>query len=972
MNVGFDDNNNWATFYWFENLEKPVGLNAYVVTGYEGKNLITQSINFIPANKPLLLERTDKTKTVFTGAKLDEQPSTPPTGSDIFKGTTKSIADLSEEEYAGTKFVLLNDKFVKVTDGSLPANRCYLNFGNEDISGIDVIDPAVGPDDIVLMVDNTKSTSGGSASKAVGTDGKVTLTVIPSAGYYAEKDDIIVTRYYNGGVSRAPSLDNGNLTLTAVNPNANPSGTTTYTFTPEAGSRYQVIVKFHQRISFNIKETQPVITLKEATYVYDGKEKKPQISSVTMLNGTVSLVEGKDYTVVYSNNVNAGSANVIIYGIGRYTGDYSGKTFSIGQRDIKNVAYQTIADQIYTGSEIKPAFEVTDIVDIDGVNTDILNKLEGVPDYILKYSNNINVGVATVAIESEKKNYQGTKTGLKFNILPKDLSHEDNLPTIEKIADQKYTGDSIKPALVIKDGELTVPASNYDVIFTNNVKEGTATTDITFKGNYKGTAKTTFKIVFNEETKPVNVQFEGEDEWTTYYSPIDLKEVEGLKIFVVIGLNKGEGVSLATEEVNYIPKNVGVLLQRTDKTKTTFSGKTMPSYTELSDVKPDTDLFRGTSAGIEDMTSIEGIKYILLHDNFIQVTDGALPANRCYVFISNDNDQGINHIDGNNPDGVVIQEEGSGSTTAGEATLSEVDAQGYKTITVTPVSVTYAGKDQIKVVRSINNTGQAASRRAPGIENTPVEIIPVDAKADPSGVTQYKFKYDANYHYQITIDFQKRITLSGNTNTVVITLKAADIQNLEYDGKAKTPAVEEVTVNGKTLNANEYEVTYSNNINAGSPKVTIIGKRIYKDSKDTEFKINQRDFSHVTVKEPIPDQKYNDGNPIIFENLVLEDIVKINDEDVNIVQEGDYTIHCTYTEIGAAKVSFRPAYINYTGSGTKEYSFNIIPATGIEQIPVDELEGQWYDLNGQRLQGKPTQKGVYILRTRARKSLRCV
>ena len=46
----------------------------------------------------------------------------------------------------------------------------------------------------------------------------------------------------------------------------------------------------------------------------------------------------------------------------------------------------------------------------------------------------------------------------------------------------------------------------------------------------------------------------------------------------------------------------------------------------------------------------------------------------------------------------------------------------------------------------------------------------------------------------------------------------------------------------------------------------------------------------------------------------------------------------------------------------KKVTFNIIPTTGIQQFTVEELEGQWFDLNGQRIQNRPTQKGVYILR----------
>jgi hypothetical protein len=71
--------------------------------------------------------------------------------------------------------------------------------------------------------------------------------------------------------------------------------------------------------------------------------------------------------------------------------------------------------------------------------------------------------------------------------------------------------------------------------------------------------------------------------------------------------------------------------------------------------------------------------------------------------------------------------------------------------------------------------------------------------------------------------------------------------------------------------------------------------------------------------------------------------------------------------VGTAKVSLAPKN-NYYGVN-KDYTFNIIPATGIQQINLDEeVEGMWYNLNGQYIQNRPTQKGVYILRNKKGKT----
>ena len=66
-----------------------------------------------------------------------------------------------------------------------------------------------------------------------------------------------------------------------------------------------------------------------------------------------------------------------------------------------------------------------------------------------------------------------------------------------------YTGEAIEPAVAVKataDGnELTLESGkDYDVVYADNTLPGTATVTVTGKGNYSGTASTTFKIAESE------------------------------------------------------------------------------------------------------------------------------------------------------------------------------------------------------------------------------------------------------------------------------------------------------------------------------------------------------------------------------------------------------------------------------------------------------------------------------------------
>ena len=120
--------------------------------------------------------------------------------------------------------------------------------------------------------------------------------------------------------------------------------------------------------------------------VYTGEGITPK---VTIKDGNTELVENRDFTVSYSDNVNIGEAKVTIIGIGNYEGKVI-KTFNITnseQKDISSLNINQLDDETYTGIKITPDVEITDGDYRLSKNT----------DYELSYENNINVGTATVS-----------------------------------------------------------------------------------------------------------------------------------------------------------------------------------------------------------------------------------------------------------------------------------------------------------------------------------------------------------------------------------------------------------------------------------------------------------------------------------------------------------------------------------------------------------------------------------------------
>ena len=86
-----------------------------------------------------------------------------------------------------------------------------------------------------------------------------------------------------------------------------------------------------------------------------------------------------------------------------------------------------------------------------------------------------------------------------------------------------------------------------------------------------------------------------------------------------------------------------------------------------------------------------------------------------------------------------------------------------------------------------------------------------------------------------------------------ITLKTA---SYVYDGKAKKPAVEVKNAFGDVLAADQYTVTYSNNVNAGTATVKVtLSSKWYEGSKNLTFRIGKA-ANPLTVKAKTASVKY--------------------------------------------------------------------------------------------------------------------
>lgn len=85
-------------------------------------------------------------------------------------------------------------------------------------------------------------------------------------------------------------------------------------------------------------------------------------------------------------------------------------------------------------------------------------------------------------------NYTVTTQDGTLTVTQKTLSDSD--VTISEIPAQPYTGQAIEPEVTVNG----YSADDYDVTYADNIRVGTATATVHFKGNYTGTASKTFQI----------------------------------------------------------------------------------------------------------------------------------------------------------------------------------------------------------------------------------------------------------------------------------------------------------------------------------------------------------------------------------------------------------------------------------------------------------------------------------------------
>ncbi|MCC8139967.1 MAG: hypothetical protein LIO67_06680 [Lachnospiraceae bacterium] len=356
-------------------------------------------------------------------------------------------------EYGGTKTVTFTISKKAVTEGVIQINTATYTGAT--------LKPAEGDMTVTLTdgTDGTDETSG--TLLEYGTD------------YTVSRCTNCVNAWLEGDTVNYPETKAPIVTITLK---GNYSGT----LTSEKGA-YQINPRSLEDCTTTVSDVQ--ITGKVTV-----GETKP---TVTVKYGTRTLKNGTEYTIGDVTETAEGIYQVAITGTDNFTGGVLTDEFHYYTTAISNakIKVSSISAQTYTGEQIRPEVTLT----FSGTEL-----IEGT-HYELTYGENTAAGKGTVVIHG-LGDYGGTRT-VTFTIARKSLATDDVTVSNAQNWEYEYTGDAVKPEVVLTYGEQTLEQGvDYTLSYKNNtnVADSTAkaapTIVITGKGNYMGSLKVCFTI----------------------------------------------------------------------------------------------------------------------------------------------------------------------------------------------------------------------------------------------------------------------------------------------------------------------------------------------------------------------------------------------------------------------------------------------------------------------------------------------
>ncbi len=709
---------------------------------------------------------------------------------------------------------------------------------------------------------------------------------------------------------------------------------------------------------------------------YTEKAVQPEVEVIC--NGT-TLIKGTDYTVVYNNNIDVGTATAVITGNGNYSGTVT-KEFTINKKVIT-------ADMISAPNTVFTGVAYDSLVVKNG------SVVMDISDYEVKYNKDpLNAGKYTATIAGIN-NYTGSAK-VTFTIDKTDIAATTVSLEAESV---EYDGTAKKPAAIVKIGEQVIAASNYTVKYSANKNAGKVTATISGKGSLTGKVTKEFtitsKAISEDGITVANGTYTGKavqpkvtvtdgtkklalnkDYKLEYSNNVDASEAAQV---TVTGINNYQGsvaktfaitpsvvkaasikaeLALNGSEKNVIATSGKITFAANDFTYEIRNAGTETAATEVA-VGQKYDIvitlqgnYSGTNVvkNVECKTDMKALTVAFVDVDETYTYNGK--AQKPAVVVKNGetevakNSYTVTYIDNVNAGTAKVMVKGK-KAIAGTVELAfEIqpkDVTAGWTIKAIPAKV-YNGKAQTPAV---SVTGLKAKK-----DYTVTYTNNVDA-----GTAKATIKLTDNYKYNEVV---------GASVDTTFEIKKAPIKSVKaaaaiYKGEGVAVSTILTVKSGSlVLTKADYDVVYTNNTKVGKASVTVKAKADsnYESEKTATFNITKENLKTATVTG-LTDLTYT-GSEVKHTNLVVKN------KDGKLLTEGiDYTL--VYSKnIKAGKASVKIVAVDssiYTGN--KTVSFKVLPANISSILEVKEsLASKEY--TGKALTYKPQElKGLFIEKT---------
>lgn len=649
--------------------------------------------------------------------------------------------------------------------------------------------------------------------------------------------------------------------------------------------------------------------------VYNNDPKKIGTDGYNIYDNNRILEEDIDFRVLeWTNNTEISTedskASVTIEGLGPNYKGIRKVEFTIVPQPI-NAAEATVSRQTFNRTEQKP--EVT--VRFNG------NTLEEGKDYtILEYKNNVNASTS-VELNEERPTviiqgaggYGGTKT-IYFDIDQEEIGNEDD---IEAVARAIYIeGEPVKPVITVhaKDGTVLVENEDYTVDEYTGPEEINALGTITIHGigNYKGERELGFRI-YPPDGEFVIEPIEPQEFRNAPIKPevkVSLVVDESMSLELVEGtdyvLEYDNIINAGVDSAVVIAKGLGYFAEQNKQAATRFtitpksigSEGTIDSAMTLSSIEPQWYGGRPIVPGVE-------LKF--------QPSSQQQPAIR----EGEETNNPVTLIQGTDYRVTAVN-----NTMVGEATATITGIGNY--------TGTIETKFRIHGNMNMVDVAPIPTQDYTGSPVTPVPQVSIGGKAMVEG-TDYRVDYSDNVDRGTAT-----ITITGTEDwyfgTKIVKFDIARELSSEtavrgvaavytYTGAAITPPVRVEDDGNLLVSGVDYDIAYSENVNAGTATITITGKGKYTGGTTASFKISPQQLGRAKIS-PISDQIYNgqEQNPpitVTAGNTALE-----NGKDYSVV-------YVNSAAPGMASVIVKGEG-NYTGTQTVNYNIKVPEITGVK------------------------------------------